>query len=614
MVLGIAACLSVSCGGDDESPGLVSTVGGSDTAGTGGGDVSAPGPDTVSPTGDDIAVVEDTGGTNVLGDGPSYECLVQKCELLGCLNQPECVASLDCAGDCETVACAEACLATTSAPFKGVIGNAIECGAANGCFGGGIGLPDCGDGVCAGAESELSCPEDCNVFGDPDKVYTCMQQSCQTGNCPNVPPCDQAMQCVASCQNLECTRGCIEATSGQIRGFIIQLVACAVDATCMPESAGPQCGDGTCELGETMLTCAGDCGTPSEGYVCMLEECQVGNCPNFNGCNNALICIGECESAECTIECIEDGPQQAQELFVEVVGCAVDQGCLPESAGLPEPECGNGTCDPGENLFNCFMDCKPGLEDCGNEQCDGGESPEACPVDCDPTAASCVGSCGQFNQGGPCHCDEACKEFENCCSDYLAQCESSCGDGECDGDAESAETCPQDCSPVWACMVQQCDAGPCAEAPICSGAMVCMAQCADKQCAIDCTEDQPDNNKTFLEPVLDCSAAAGCFGEPPEPECGDGNCDEGETEESCPVDCVVLPTPTPAECMNLECAGDLGACVTDFDCTIALQCVDGCGYDIDCAQGCGTELAPGASALLTTLLTCGSQKGCFDGS
>ena len=38
---------------------------------------------------------------------------------------------------------------------------------------------------------------------------------------------------------------------------------------------------------------------------------------------------------------------------------------------------------------------------------------------------SCQGRCGQeYNSTNPCHCDEACGVYDNCCEDYIDTCAS----------------------------------------------------------------------------------------------------------------------------------------------------------------------------------------------
>ncbi len=147
-------------------------------------------------------------------------------------------------------------------------------------------------------------------------------------------------------------------------------------ATCGGPPA-PFCGDGTCDAGEDHCNCTADCGLPT------IEICIDGV---DNDCNGAIDCA---DTACCGV-----GPCGA---------CAF---------------CGDGTCDPGEDLCGCPVDCGPipaesctdgadndcdGLADCddldcaadvacivpvcGDGICDPAEDLCGCPVDCGPIPA-----------------------------------------------------------------------------------------------------------------------------------------------------------------------------------------------------------------------------------
>jgi hypothetical protein len=95
-------------------------------------------------------------------------------------------------------------------------------------------LPFCGDAACNGSETQCSCPADC---GAPPAV--------ETGLCTDAfdNDCDGPVDCADS--------------------------NCSADPAC----SGPVCGNGTCEPGETCLTCSSDCdgkqsGPPSGRFCC----------------------------------------------------------------------------------------------------------------------------------------------------------------------------------------------------------------------------------------------------------------------------------------------------------------------------------------------------------
>ena len=68
--------------------------------------------------------------------------------------------------------------------------------------------------------------------------------------------------------------------------------------------------------------------------------------------------------------------------------------CTEDCPGRPPGNCGNGTCEPGEEDF-CFQDCGGGPpEDCGNGVCDAGEE------------EFCFEDCGGEPPGGPIKCED----------------------------------------------------------------------------------------------------------------------------------------------------------------------------------------------------------------
>ncbi|MFT5430247.1 MAG: hypothetical protein ACI9OJ_000920, partial [Myxococcota bacterium] len=424
-----------------------------------------------------------------LGDGPSYDCMVEKCPAEACLDLPECAAAWDCLGDCNTIACAEACTALAPPPFQGAVQNALECGVAALCFSAGSGLDTCGNGMCDEGETLLNCTNDCSVFGDQELAFECILENCSVGNCLQGDNCSFGLKCMAPCTDISCTNACLNAVNGGgTRNFLASVVLCAVEAECMPPAAGPICGNASCEFGESKLSCPDDCGVAPPGYVCMLETCDVSFCPSFNSCNNALECLGQCEDAQCSKQCIENGPNQAAGLLLSIGQCGAQNDCMPEAAFPPNPECGNTTCDVDETIANCPADCSVSSELCGNGQCDLGESPEGCAADCDPLGGTCAAGCGLIDETAPCHCVEACEGFGSCCADYEPECA------------------------AHVCILENCDgATGCAAAQFCSVALSCISKCDSSECAQVCKEGQPEANLEFLDGYIACSDSSGCM-------------------------------------------------------------------------------------------------------
>ena len=560
-------------------------------------------PDSSEP---EVEATESTDPPNPIGDGPSYKCLVTECDLAACMEVPECVAALDCAGDCETITCAEACVTASAPPFKGLVSKAAKCGAAASCFAGGSGLPSCGDDECDGLENTTNCPGDCSPIGKPDLAYACILDGCQAGQCVQYPECNAGLKCVSECGDLECTVDCIQALQGgQIRNFVFSMVLCGIEQQCLAPEAGPVCGNGTCEYGEGKISCPDDCGEPPPGFGCMLEHCNVGNCPNSNSCSKALLCVAACQDAACTLQCIDDGPHWVESFLFGVAECAADAGCIPKGAAPKPAECGDGTCDLTENPFDCFEDCKAGPDACGNGVCDIGETFEGCEADCKVDGGSCKFVCDTVVEDVACHCHFGCATLGTCCSDYEALCVpgESCGDESC-GEGETANNCPVDCAgPGWGCLLSKCDAEGCAGANYCGVALVCVAQCDSEACTEACLEGQPEANLPYLSEIIACAGNKACF-VPKAPECGDGDCAETETKEGCPKDCAG-PTWT---CLVDEC--EAGPCAESATCLAPLFCVSQC-VDTDCATACIAEVPEDGKPFLEAMIACGATEGCL---
>jgi hypothetical protein len=107
-----------------------------------------------------------------------------------------------------------------------------------------------------------------------------------------------------------------------------------VDVPDTEPDIGPQCGNGTCEEGESKDTCPADCTTTDP--VC-------GN--------------GQCEEGE-------------------------DETTCPADCKVTGPVCGNGECEEGEDATNCPDDCEIIEPVCGDGLCEEPEDETNCPDDC----------------------------------------------------------------------------------------------------------------------------------------------------------------------------------------------------------------------------------------
>ena len=295
----------------------------------------------------------------------------------------------------------------------------------------------------------------------PAEQYACIEQKCptQAGACAVNAKCAGLIACAKACADKDCRSKCGEAIGEDQTVFALFLAidACGKAQKCIPsEPAGPVCGDGKCDGGESTETCAKDCKTTGP---------QCGN--------------GQCEEGESTTTCPAD--------------------CKPDG-----PKCGNEKCESGESYTNCPTDCQckesaecgsgkvcndgicmtQATTKCGNFSCESGETKASCPLDCDAEAKAAI-QCVEKNCGsdwakckGSASCVDALICMTKCDSESCvtacaqkapndlstliavgtcaqSKCETSttgpkCGDGKCES-PETTSSCPADCKPTGGC-------------------------------------------------------------------------------------------------------------------------------------------------------------------
>ena len=531
-------------------------------------------------------------------EDPVNECLQDKCgpQFNSCISDEGCLAIGDCFDEKgDTPGGFEECLEEASPSDAQKMIAVIECGDANGCFD--ETGPECGNGECEDGENPDNCPEDCETTGPG---VDCLVDNCQIPDfCLTIPQCAEVVECIADCDDKACAEGCAQGLPGFLQGMVDDTISCAADNGCL-SGGGPsaECGNGECEDGENPDNCPEDCKGPppptGDAFECILDNCNVSNqCLNSSFCKQHVQCVADCQGKEaCEDNCIDNAPGWLEDMLDDIAECAADSNCfgggVPAECGNgkcepgenpenceedcdgppPPPSCGDGNCNQGENLVNCYEDCGPGSDACGNMSCDAGEKPENCPEDCKPDAASCEGKCGQFmGQGQPCHCDELCETFGNCCSDYYTLCvdepPTKCGDDNCD-EGETAENCPQDCKPAAKCGDDNCDEGETAE-----------------NCPQDCTVVIP-------------------------PECGNGVCEDGETEDSCKLDCGE----DNYACEKTNCNEAYKACAAKDGCLDVHSCLMACVGTPGCAQGCVSSGGAAATPAIA-LAQCSEANNCL---
>lgn len=241
---------------------------------------------------------------------------------------------------------------------------------------------------------------------------------------------------------------------------------------CVPECEGKVCGkDG----------CGGICGACSDGLVCKLGQCVVGQ---------SICGDGSCDSPETEKNCPEDCVTIAPDCGNGTCEATETAETCPQDCEVIGPGCGNDVCEQGEH-FNCPQDCpqpidcanaQPGTPCCGNHVCDSGENPLNCPEDCESENLCGNGLCDMGEN--PMNCPDDCNA------------QKPCGNGICDM-GENPMTCPDDCTGIGPtpcttdndCQVAEaCPAGAklgCKCALIMGGSTGCVPICqSDSDCPI----------------------------------------------------------------------------------------------------------------------------------
>ncbi|GMV38701.1 MAG: hypothetical protein AMXMBFR64_04170 [Myxococcales bacterium] len=287
----------------------------------------------------------------------------------------------------------------------------------------------------AGEAPEDALPPPENSCCETSQAPGCKDEGIAACVCAQVPVC---------CQE-EWTGKCIEAAT------ILCKAGCGGGGG-GGGGGGADCGDGTCDTGETCETCPGDCGAcPGTGDCCAAKGTPACESTEITNCVCAVdsYCCATAWDALCVQEAGTDCG----------AGCAVVD------------QCGDGTCGAGEGCDDCPADC--GV-------CD--------PGDC--CTARTTPGCGSAGiQSCVCEADPFCcaTAWDNLCvigakDTCGASCEApqGCGDGIC-GPTETCGTCPADCGP---CGGDCCLPGPgpgCADAVIQSCVCAGDAFCCDTQ-------------------------------------------------------------------------------------------------------------------------------------
>ncbi len=483
----------------------------------------------------------------------------------------------------------------------------------------------CGDGLCeASFENAKSCPLDCD--DSPGKIMGCVKKQCagRYAECLKNEGCKAVMDCAGDCSEEGCVQECTKAAGG----FNLQVqwvMFCATQNGCLDQSTGPKCGNGECETGENPFSCPKDCAVgpgpdcgngecePGESPENCIEDCgggggpiecaskacpkQFEQCASDEGCQALLNCMKSCDEDDCYSVCVSKAGNSALKVFGPLASCAEEHGC-----GSDGPKCGNNKCEQGENQYSCPQDCKPTPTPvCGNGKCEQGENLFSCPKDCADVKPKCGN--GKCEQGEKKSCPEDCKEPPP---------PQWCGDGKCTL-PENDKSCPKDCAKpadTISCVKEKCDKQfkTCAAVAACEELMDCAANCKAINCMISCWSQGSGQGKNLFMPVASCAQQNGCVGgESPQPVCGNGQCESGESTMSCPKDCGGKDDLL--SCAKKSCSNQYADCLADKSCSQAVKCMNSCSSDA-CYEKCASQ---GGGKFFSQFANCAISAGCVPG-
>lgn len=223
--------------------------------------------------------------------------------------------------------------------------------------------PVCGNGKCESGETANTCYKDCSTTsawcGDltcsPGEAGKCALDctpkfntafSCIAAQCPAqwamcVPDeyCNAVVNCVAQCGcDDACTEGCYADVNKS--ELTIGFLTCASKSGCANPcpASGPVCGNGLCEVGETKVSCAADCGPAGS----CANNCgkQVGSCYCDAGCAQN----GDC-CPDYAIMCAASHPCDA------ACGGKAPTGCYCDTECKKTGDCCSATGQP--NQYSC---------------------------------------------------------------------------------------------------------------------------------------------------------------------------------------------------------------------------------------------------------------------
>jgi len=308
------------------------------------------------------------------GAGCSWACVDGACKQLctgDCKSADDCSNQqwpVDCEGHWECVN--GTCDAICDEP---------ECGTAQDCEGQ-IQCPDVGHWDCDNGKCIQVCDSvpQCQVSKDCGQLSwqeDCQGHwACEEGNCQ--PVCDDTMCSNGLCdeeqgENAEtCPTDCdFSCEENQDCDHLEFPLDCNGHWECDSKKCTPVCDGDECYIdldclgNEWDLKCVGnwDC---IYGYcegVCDANMCGDEFCDREEG-ESPFSCPDDCAEGDCIGEGLRDGPlYDCCEGLTSLTDCFPQEVCMPGNDYCVD--CGNESCDPHENQYNCNQDCPNGCQE-----------------------------------------------------------------------------------------------------------------------------------------------------------------------------------------------------------------------------------------------------------